>query len=255
LKDEHVQVIDRSFDLLDALADGDRSLTEICRTTGLSKGTAFRLLAGLAVRGLVIKDPIGSTYMLGPGILKLVESALTGIGSVATLGRSALEELSMVTSETVALHVQSGLDRVVIDEIPSQHSIRYASIAGSVAPIHVGASGVVLLAFKPEDQLERTLSLLAATVENLDYPSLETNVRRAQHYGWALSVGERVDGAIGISVPVLSKTLLLSLNVLGPASRLAVEDLEAFLPQMRATAAHLASLIDGPSHPRIYVNS
>src|ERR1700757_1459362 len=117
MANDRVQVIDRSIDLLEALAQGPSSLTEICRQTGLSKGTAFRLLAGLSARGMVMKDPVGNSYVLGPGLLRLVQDALAGIGAVVTVGSNALRELSERTGETVALDVQVGVERVCVEEI------------------------------------------------------------------------------------------------------------------------------------------
>jgi IclR family KDG regulon transcriptional repressor len=246
---EHVQVIDRSVDLLEALSKGPRSLAVICTATGLSKATAFRLLAGLAARGFVMKNPAGSTYMLGPGLLRLGKGALAGVGTLATLSRPALAELSSETGETVALHVRIGLERASVDEVPSQHSIRYTSIVGSVAPLHVGASGCVLLAFMADEPRERTLALLEASVPDLDRPALETRLVAARRDGWAINLGTRLVGACAISVPVQSDPLLLSLSVIGPSARLEPETLEGFLRSMRRTADRVADMLSTRAEP------
>jgi DNA-binding IclR family transcriptional regulator len=241
---EHVQVIDRSIDLLETLSEGPRSLTEVCRVTGLSKGTAFRLLAGLIARGMVMKDPVGSTYMLGPALFGLVQGALSGIGAIATVGRTALRELSEATGETVALHVQSGLERLNVEEVPSRHSIRYSSLASGVAPVHNASVGLVLLAFSPEERCERTLDLLEASGEAFDRGTVEARLRKTRRDGHAISVGERVPGATAISVPVQSHHLLLALSVLGPEQRLPVARLKSFLAGMRRTADRLVAVLD-----------
>jgi IclR family transcriptional regulator, KDG regulon repressor len=243
LSNERVQGIDRWVELIETLADEPRSLAAICRATGLAKGTAFRQLAGLAARGIVMKDPIGSTYTLGPAMLRLATAALSSVGSLVALDRSALEELSEETGETVALHVRSGLERVSVDEVPSRHSIRYTSLVGAVAPLHVGASGCVLLAFMPDDQRDRSLTLLAAAVRDLDRQALEERLRMARRDGWAVSLGARLPGASAISVPVQSDPLLLSLSVVGPSSRLPAARLEGFLPPMRRAASRVAAAL------------
>jgi DNA-binding IclR family transcriptional regulator len=241
---ERVQVIDRSIDMLEALSEAPCSLTEICRSTGLSKGTAFRLLAGLAARGMVTKDPVGNSYMLGPGLLRLVQDALSGIGAVVTVGSKAVRELSERTGETVALHVQSGLERVCVEEIQSPHSIRYSSLAGSAAPIYNGATGVVLLAFATPERRKRSLDLLEESADAIDRDALEARIAQARQDGWAVSAGERVAGATAISVPVPSELLLLALSVLGPEERLSPATLKSFVPAMRRTADHLIAVLD-----------
>lgn len=247
---DRVQVIDRSVDLLEALADGPRSLSEVCRTTGLSKGTAFRLLAGLGARGIVIKDPAAVNYMLGPGLLRLVQGALSGVGAIATLGRTALESLAAETGETVALHVQTGVQRVCIDEVPSQNVIRYTSSIGSVAPLHIGSAGKVLLAFMEPEAQQRTLALMESTYDDVDAARLAAALKPIARDGLATSTGERVEGASAITVPIRSGVLLLSLSVLGPTPRLPKARLLSFVPVMRQTAAHIEDALPPQVRPR-----
>lgn len=247
MANDRVQVIDRSIDLLEALAHGPSSLTEICRQTGLSKGTAFRLLAGLSARGMVMKDPVGNSYVLGPGLLRLVQDALSGIGAVVTVGSKALRELSERTGETVALHVQVGVERVCVEEIPSAHSIRYSSLAGSTAPIWNGATGIVLLAFATPDRRRRTLEDLGDSIPEDERLDLEAKVTRARRDGYSISTGERVPGATAISVPIPSDLMLLSLSVLGPEDRLSPATLKGFLQPMRRTADHLTAVLNAQS--------
>jgi DNA-binding IclR family transcriptional regulator len=58
------------------------------------------------------------------------------------------------------------------------------------------------------------------TITDLDV--LRTELRATRKQGFALSHGERVDGAIGVSAPVLDANdrALAALSVLGPADRL-----------------------------------
>ena len=50
-----VQVLDRAFDLLEALArgHGPLGLSEIAQRTGMSKSTVFRILQTMVARGYV----------------------------------------------------------------------------------------------------------------------------------------------------------------------------------------------------------
>jgi DNA-binding IclR family transcriptional regulator len=243
-----VQVIERSLDILEALRDGPRSLTQICRTTSLPKGTAYRLLAGLAARRMVIKDPLTANYALGPGLLRLVQGAFLGIGMIATLGRSALERLAATTQETVALHVPAGVERVCIDEVASPQVIRYTSGVGSSAPLHVGSAGKVLLAFMEDGERERSLQLLeGAADEEAPHGSLRDTIAQAAADGFAISTSERVEGASAISVPVRSDVLLMSMSVLGPTQRLPQSLLLEYLPALRETAGEIAAILEeGP---------
>jgi DNA-binding IclR family transcriptional regulator len=247
--DERVQVIDRSVDLLEALAGGPMSLTDVCRVTGLSKATAFRLLAGLGHRGMIVKSPVDTSYMLGPALLRLVQGALSGIGAVAMLGRAALKDLSDTTQETVALHVQTGIERVCLDEVPSPQVIKYTSSLGSSAPLHVGSAGKVLLAFTEAQAQSRTLTMLADAHAELDVSALAATLRRVARDGWAISTGERVQGASAISVPIRSALVLFSLSVLGPTPRLPRSRLLEMLPAVQESAEQIEAALNAGTAP------
>lgn len=240
-----VRVIERSLDILESMSEGPRTLSEIARDTTLSKGTVFRLLAGLGHRGMVVRDPVSARYMLGPGLLRLVSGAVSGLASIASLSRGVLAELAQSTAETVALHVQVGVERVCIYEVPSPQSIRYTSSVGSSAPLSTGSAGKVLLAFMDPTERDRLLPLVAPSSENLD--QLRQRIEQAASQGWAVSVGERVEGASAISVPVTTELLQLSLSVLGPTSRLPDSSLIEFLPDMRRTSTAIADLVNATS--------
>jgi DNA-binding IclR family transcriptional regulator len=222
---ERVQSIERGIDILNALASGQKTVTEVARATCLSKGTAFRLLASLNYQNLVMKDPIENVYSLGPGFLRLVDGATRGLSVVTSLARPALARLRDLTGETIALHVRLGAERICIGELTSLQPIRYSASAGTLAPVHVGAAGRVLLAFMPEADLARLLPSLSlrpitdSSVTNLAILKRELAIVRRQ--GYACSVGERTPGAAAITVPVYGpQGLIIALSILGPASRL-----------------------------------
>lgn len=244
-----VQVVERAIDILNALSTGPCTLTEICRTTQLSKGTVFRLLVGLGYGGVIVKDPITTRYMLGPGLLRLSQGALAGMGAVARIGRASLERLVTETQETVALHVVSGFERICIDEIPSPQPIRFVSSVGSTAPLYVGSAGRVLLANISATERTRMLDLLDGrlTEAKVDRKELERTLDQVARDGYATSEGERVVGAIAISVPIRTGASTVSLSVLGPAERLPRAKALKQLPAMRRAVAELEAIFNDPS--------
>jgi DNA-binding IclR family transcriptional regulator len=234
------------------LSNGPRTLTEVARATGLSKPTAHRLLASLGYESLVLKNRSENVYLLGPGILRLVQEATDGLGSIAVLARPDLEELWEKTGETITLHVRIGLERICIEEIASPSSIRYVATVGSSAPLHVGSAGKVLLAFEEPDELAKTISqmpLTALTDETIiDRAELVSELDRVREQGWASSIGERVPEAGAVSVPVMSNgRVAAALSVLGPASRMTPERQLEIVPQATKAAATLEKVLKAAS--------
>jgi DNA-binding IclR family transcriptional regulator len=99
---------------------------------------------------------------------------------------------------------------------------------GTRIPLHIGASGKVILAFTDDEQRERLLDCLtyetitSATISGRQQLAEELSLVRER--GWAMSMGERIPGAAGVSVPVRGASgLVLSLSLLGPAERLTAD--------------------------------
>jgi len=81
---ERVQSVDRVFQLLEHLADGEnaRSLSELTLLTGLPMPTIHRLLRSLVKEGYVRQES-SKRYALGPRMIRLGESASRMLGSWA----------------------------------------------------------------------------------------------------------------------------------------------------------------------------
>jgi DNA-binding IclR family transcriptional regulator len=238
-----VQSIERGIDVLMTLAEGHKTLAEVTRATGLSKATAFRMLASLGYENVVVRN--GDTaYMLGPGCLLLMQGVMRGLGAVTGAGRPTLLDLWERTGETVAIHVQVGTQRVCIEELPSRAAIRYTSTVGSSAPLHIGSAGRVLLAFTPAEHLERDLQVLQSAGEKIDEEFLRSQLEAIRAQGYALSEGERVPGAAAISAPVLGRHgFMAALSVLGPTFRLTYERRLELVPDLRRAAEAIGTAL------------
>jgi IclR family KDG regulon transcriptional repressor len=239
---QRVQSIERGIDALMALVHGPRTLTEVSREAGLSKGTCSRILASLGYQNLVVRTETNA-YMLGPGSLRLINGVMGGLGTIVGLGRQAYEELREYTGETIAVHVRVGTDRVCVEELPSTAAVRYMSSVGSSAPLYVGSAGRVLLAFADDDDLERMLAVISSADGNVDIAWLRTELETIRAQGYAVSVGERVHGASAISVPVRGQDdFTAALSILGPDFRLTVEKRLEFLPALCKAAEIIAAV-------------
>jgi DNA-binding IclR family transcriptional regulator len=155
-----------------------------------------------------------------------------------------MQNLWRSTEETVTLNIRMGLHRVCIEELRSPQRLLYTAGVGSKLPLHVGASGKVILAFavpKERAKLLDALTFAQLTSETItDRERLEEELDRVRERGWAVSLGERLPGATGISVPVRDPSgLVMSLSLLGPRERLGEERLEAVRPEMEAAAAEI----------------
>jgi IclR family acetate operon transcriptional repressor len=219
-----VQSVARALGILEFLADdGELGVTELGRRLGVHKATASRLVATLAERRLVERNPATDKYRLGFGMIHLAAAAMGGLDLVHQ-ARPILESLADRTNETVNLAVLDG-DRVVhIDQIAGTRSIVSVSWVGRRTPYHCTANGKVLLAFLDETGKER---LLRTPLERMtpttivDPDRLRRQLLEIRIQGYAHTVEEQ-EGLNAVAAPVRNADgeVIAAVSVAGPAFRL-----------------------------------
>lgn len=112
-----VSVLGKAFALMRALAcapaEGAK-ITLLAQDTGISQGTAHRLMRALVAQGVVEQDAASKRYRLGLELFRMASTA----GSAATLReifRPALLRLSGTLKDTIFLLVRNNYDAVCID--------------------------------------------------------------------------------------------------------------------------------------------
>ncbi len=148
-------VLDRAAALLVGLAQLPRpaSLNEAAHQAGLSKATAFRILATLAEQGLVEQDAATASYRLGIAPLKMATAVLDSI-AVAATARPVMRAISEMFNETVVLSVRDGDNRVNIDAVECTNAIGSSRRIGEPRPLHAGAPSRILFASLSDEDIE-----------------------------------------------------------------------------------------------------
>ncbi len=242
-----VRSVERTLDLLMALerAEQPLGLSELARIVDIPKTTAQRLLGVLERRGFVQKER--GSYQLGAGIVPLAGAFLAG-NSLAKAALPVLEELAALSGETVSIQVRQGFDRVVIQRVRSPHSLGYTLNIGQRLPLHVGASGKVLMASMPEEELRQFLEPLGefrlADGETVTREELLERLRQLRLEGFAISLGEREVGVVSLAVPVVRPGggTIAALAVTGPPTRMTQERVEQLSIEVRRAAREVARL-------------
>ncbi|MEB3369774.1 IclR family transcriptional regulator [Saccharopolyspora mangrovi] len=219
-------VLGKIVALLDAftLRQPELSLRELQEATGMPQSTVQRLVSNLVAHGFL--DRVDDRVRVG------VRMAYWGAAAgkdldVLSIVNDVLRELREVTGETACLFRVEGHQRVCVAVAETRHALRRAMSVGTVLPLTVGSAGRVLLAWSPglldEVLLEDLPRMTSETVT--DPEELRALVSRTASDGFAVTVGERVDGASGVSAPVFGSTgeLVGAVMVHGPTLRLPYE--------------------------------
>jgi DNA-binding IclR family transcriptional regulator len=225
-----LQSVRRALRALELIAEaGDLGVTELGRRLGVHKATASRLVATLAERGLVERDPVSEKYRLGFGLIRLAGAAMAGLDLVRT-AHPILEDLADRTRETVNLGVLSGDSVVYIDQVAGARSIVAVSWVGRRTPLHCTSNGKVLLAYMNERERDGLLSkpLEQATEHTvIDPDEIRSQLGEIERRGYATTMEELEEGLNAVAAPIRSVDgeVAAALSVSGPAFRMRPIDL------------------------------
>lgn len=216
---------------------------EIAVRLTLSPSVVHRIVATCVRHGFLRQDEATKRYALGVrfwemGVLFRANFSLDE--SVQTL----LDQAAASTGETVYLNLLQGDEAICVQIDESMEAIKVAIRLGDRTPLPAGSRGRVMLAFlEPERRaliVEKAFSsaVLQSPSGMADYLGRLDDVRSA---GWCLSVGERLPGVTGISLPIFDRQskIMASVTVGGPQARMTPEKIEACLATMRRLATQI----------------
>ncbi|MGN0161937.1 MAG: IclR family transcriptional regulator [Lachnospiraceae bacterium] len=153
-----LQSVDNALYILDLISDkSELTISDICKITGQSKSTVFRILYTLMKNGYIKADNNGKYHLSYK--MMIMSKKINERSEIIRSAHHLLSELSSLCNETTHLVVwNTDSDVVFIDKVTSSTaSIRMDAQVGYTAPAHITSTGKVLLAFSSEDVLNNYL--------------------------------------------------------------------------------------------------
>ena len=244
MKEDNIRSIGRAFAVLECfnLDEPKLTLNRISEKIGLPMSTTLRILATLVSLN-ALKRFEDRTYSLGSQIYTL--------GAIAQAHNKPhqiilpyMVELRDETKEAVSLYGMEGEHRVCYEHVPSLLTMRCVVRVGDRFELWAGAGGKALLAYAPEDVVEREIKKLTpitdSTITDKENFLNELSVIRAQEY--AISYGEREGGIISIAVPIMDwhGNAIYALSLAGPSLRFTEERALALIPKLQQICVEIA---------------
>lgn len=232
----------RILDLLEYMASRREAvpLAQIVRDLSFPKSSAHGLVQTLAARGHVVQDDAGR-YML-------VEASRHGFPfrrheePLVVVAKPFMEKLRDESGETILLATMNAhCDIRRLAKCVSRHRVRYDVNLDAAIAAYCTATGRVLLAFTPKEELEHYLSrvqLLSYTRYTVtDIERIREMLVKVRRDDYALNDQEFVTGSTGIAAPIFdgSGGVVAALNLGVPTVRYN-ERREGFLLMVRSAA-------------------
>lgn len=237
----------RVSEVLLAFAGAERPLgvTDIARSTGLSKAVVHRIVQELCNNAWVWQNPRTRKYQPGMSAFALSDAANQS-SQFRRYGMELLADLTERTGETSTLSGRIGHRRVYVGQVESSQLVRISVQVGAALPLTVGASGAAILAFLPESEIEAALKLPIPAIRDrtLTEPkAIRERLRETLERGYARTEGERVAEATSVAAPVRNRfdEVVGSISVAALASRMSAQREDQLARDVVATADALSS--------------
>jgi len=227
------------------------SLSELVAATKLEKSSVYRSLKTLEAAGFLSQSDDGRFGLTR--VVHLLSSAVTRerTASLVEIAAPVMDELAVVTGESVHLGALAGDQTVVLDRRESPAKVRLASVVlGQSVPLHAGAVPKAVLAYVSDDVRTRVLASLPtlpvyASRTARDAGALERELEQVRLLGYALSDGDFDEAARGVGAPIfdVSGEVVGGISVGGPSFRISDERLREFGTLVRDAAQRISDVL------------
>ncbi len=244
---EFVQSLERGLAVIRAF-DADTpelTLSDVARSTGLTRAAARRFLLTLVELGYVRTD--GRRFGLRPRILELGYAYLSSL-SLPEVAQPHLEALVAEVHESCSVSLLDGHDIVYVARVPTKRIMTVAISVGTRFPAYATSMGRVLLANQPTEWLDsylETVELKPLTPRTVTDPAkLRSTLTRIRNQGFAVVDQELEEGLRSMAVPIhdASGTVVAAMNVSARTSRGSSETIRReLLPPLQSAATQLES--------------
>jgi IclR family transcriptional regulator, KDG regulon repressor len=242
-----VKSADRVIQILETIGLDSSGSThrDLWEGLGIPKGSLSPLLSNLIERDYVTLDAATKRYRLGPRLLVLTGRYLSTIDLVR-IGIPILRELVAEVNEDGELVVMKDSDILIVHKEDCSRPFKYSIAIGDRGPMHATAAGKAILAYLPDDELSRYLSLvkLSPITKNTitNRQTLLRGLKDIRSTGLAYGRDELYEGVSAIATPIfnLHRSIAGSIVVTLPSARFKAERRRIIEPSLRRAAAEIS---------------
>lgn len=230
---------------------------EMALGLGLSPSTAHRLLTELVRADFVEQDPHSGRYSLSLEFIRLAHLTV-GRMSLPQVALAHMRRLTEACNETSLLGVYDGTRQqmMFMEMVDSTHPLRYAVELNKWLPVHVGGSGLAVMAFLRDEEVARIIErtgLAPVTSRSItERRKLLAELATIRQRGYAITRGQRTPDAVGLGAPVFGSSgeVVGDICVTVPESRFDASSEAPIARLLMACASEVTKGIGGRTEPR-----
>jgi DNA-binding IclR family transcriptional regulator len=241
------------LEILD-MFERDRSVIgigEMAQQLGLHRSTTSRLAATLAVAGYLEAAGEPGRYRLS-GKLAALGALVASGGQVRQAALPSLQGLVQSLGETGHLGVLEGNEAVTVEVVDGWQTVRMHSWVGKRSPAHCSSMGKALLAGLGAEEIDARYPdarLEARTEKTItDRAELKRHLAEVRERGYAVDREELEPHLCCVAAPVFDRTgtVVASISVSGPDSRVDKASIPSTADAVRRTASQISARLGAP---------
>jgi DNA-binding IclR family transcriptional regulator len=253
--------LERAVSVLETLSQSEAplGLAEICHCMNLHKSTAHRALMVLERSALIERTP-ENRFRLG---LKLYELGNRAVEQIDLRARvyPFFRRLAMDAHETVHLGVLQKTSVVYLDKVEPNRRVCMSSKIGSSNPVYCTSLGKAMLAFQPEETIEKIVSSIRFT--RYTPKTLCSREKLFEHLGTVRRRGYAIDdeeielGVRCIGAPILNEDgwAIAAVSVSGPTSRITPQHARALAQRVLTCCREISGSLGMRAEKKSHVAS
>jgi IclR family KDG regulon transcriptional repressor len=221
----------KALRLIEGLARSEtpRGVSDLARELGLNKSNVHRILDTLREHNYVVQHEATGLYQLNLKLFELGSRLLTRL-HLKEIAQPWLSRVMEQTGESCHLMLYQDGEVIYLDKIENRLPVRAVTEIGARAPAACVASGKVLLAYRPQEEVNRVLRNLKRYTSRTitDAAALQREIDAARRVGYAINREGWREGVCGAAAPILigHDSAIAAIAILGPARRLTLKRLQ-----------------------------
>lgn len=223
--DNQVKSLARAMQVLECFSVEQPELgpSEIAKMLGMQKSTVYNILSTFQKCGYLVKNPQTSKYYLGLKVLHLSYIVNSHHG-LRDMFQPYLTRIAQETREVCYFGILDDMEVLYIESTYPSMAQNTRNILGERAPLYCTGLGKAMLAFMPEEQVEKVLQgkMKAYTGCTITDPNvMRDHLEEIRRNGYATDNMEHEYGIRCVAVPVFNSAgrVVAAVSVSGPSPR------------------------------------
>ena len=248
--DDLVKSSARTLDILKLISEypDDLTLSDISHTTNIPLSSLHALVHTMVEKEYLVRDEHSLRYAFGPGFARLVTSFASNIDLVS-LADPVIDKMRCGCEEGISMSI---LDGDMIRFIHFRHAtsmVQVVNTIGSHLPAHATGSGQVMLAYLPDEEVDRLYpdEQLPRTTQNTitSRSELKRTLKAVRLQGYAIDNEESESGIWAIAGCIRNPDgkPMAAISIVAPTTRVHEELIPIWTKLITESATELSAKI------------